>query len=255
MPSEVVNFFKRLLGSYDHNVKDCSTSLLKDLMLPIPTLKTMMASLRKSFVKRSKRQSSVKEMIRLQALTAFNDTTIALVPKILNPNKVSDFSPYFMSTIYNTLLDQEIMKGYGKKTISPRCALKIDLQEAFDSIHWSFIPSILKALAIPNIFIEWIEACYSAASYSVAFNESLIGYFKGAKGLKQGDPLSPILFVMVMNILSKLLNNATTKGIFSFHPKCKKIYLTHLTFADDLLIFCKVNLESLMGVTTVLDYF
>ncbi|XP_039037483.1 uncharacterized protein LOC120174810 [Hibiscus syriacus] len=93
------------------------------------------------------------------------------------------------------------------------------------------------------------------ATYSIAFNGTLIGYFKGEKGLRQGDPLSPILFVLVMNILSKLLNTAAAKGIFNFHPKCKRTCLTHLTFADDLLIFCKGNLESIMGVTSVLDYF
>ncbi|XP_039064795.1 uncharacterized protein LOC120210041 [Hibiscus syriacus] len=89
-------------------------------------------------------------------------------------------------------------------------------------------------------------ACYSGANYSIAFNGSLIGYFKGAKGLRQGNPLSPISFVMVMNILSKLLNNVAAKGIFSFHPKCKKICLIHLTFVDDLLIFYKGNLESVI---------
>ncbi|KAE8662023.1 hypothetical protein F3Y22_tig00113721pilonHSYRG00100 [Hibiscus syriacus] len=60
---------------------------------------------------------------------------------------------------------------------------------------------------------------------------------------------------MVMNILSNLLNNAAAKGIFNFHPKCKKIDLAHLIFADDLLVFCKGNLESVMRVITVLDYF
>ncbi|XP_039061962.1 uncharacterized protein LOC120206344 [Hibiscus syriacus] len=52
-----------------------------------------------------------------------------------------------------------------------------------------------------------------------------------------------------------MLNYAAAKGIFSFHPKCKKIGLTHLTFADDLLIFCKGNLDSVMGVITVLNSF
>ncbi|XP_038997767.1 uncharacterized protein LOC120122722 [Hibiscus syriacus] len=104
------------------------------------------------------------------------------------------------------------------KNISPRCALKIDLQKAFDSIHWGFIPIILNALEFPSKLIDWISACYSNASYSIAFN-------------------------------------GTERGIFSFHPKYKKIGLTHLTFADDLLIFCKGNLESVMGVVFVLDYF
>ncbi|XP_039051574.1 uncharacterized protein LOC120193006 [Hibiscus syriacus] len=92
------------------------------------------------------------------------------------------------SIVDNTLLAQEIVKGYGRKNISPRCALKIDLQKAFDSIHWGFIPIILKALELPWKLIDWIFVCYSNASYSIAFNGSLVSCFKGAKGLRQGDP-------------------------------------------------------------------
>ncbi|XP_039031866.1 uncharacterized protein LOC120166705 [Hibiscus syriacus] len=323
MSSEVVNCFKKLLGSHDLNVKECSTSLLKDLMLPIPpsedydglTQEVTSEEIKEAiFSQRNDKAPSpdgytsiffkkawlvvgnkvikpIKFFIQESYIySSFNATTITLVPKILNPSKVSDFHHiYCCSIIYkaitkvivyrlthllpkiissnqsifvkgrsiidNTLISQEIVKGYGRKTISPRCALKINLQKDFDSIHWSSILTILKALKIPNIFIEWIVACYSTATYSIAFIGSLIGYFKGARGLRQGDPFSLILFVMVMNILSNLLNKAAAKVIFNFHHKCKKICLTHLTFADDLLIFCKGNLESVMGVTTVLDYF
>ncbi|XP_039017492.1 uncharacterized protein LOC120148441 [Hibiscus syriacus] len=58
-----------------------------------------------------------------------------------------------------------------------------------------------------------------------------------------------------MNVLSNLLNVASTKRVFSYHPKCKRIGLTHLCFADDLLIFCKGSIDSVMGVQTVLDQF
>ena len=68
-----------------------------------------------------------------------------------------------------------------------------------------------------------------------------MGFFKGAKGVRQGDPLSPYIFVVVMNALSKLLDTAAAHGVFSFHPKCKKVKLTHLSFANDLLIFTKGN--------------
>ena len=64
-----------------------------------------------------------------------------------------------------------------------------------------------------------------------------MGYFKGEKGVRQRDSLFPYLFVIAMNVLSKLLDSAAAHGVFSLHPKCKKIHLTHLSFADDLLIF------------------
>ncbi|XP_039007604.1 uncharacterized protein LOC120135412 [Hibiscus syriacus] len=157
--------------------------------------------------------------------------------------------------IDNSLLAQEMVKGYGRKVISPRCSMKIDLHKAFDSLHWGFILSILRALQFPNIFIDWIVICFTQARYSISFNGSLTGYFKGARGLRQGDPISPYLFVLAMNVLSNMLNLAAAKGIFAFHPKCKKIGLTHISFADDLLIFCKGNVDSVIGVLSVLDHF
>ena len=58
-----------------------------------------------------------------------------------------------------------------------------------------------------------------------------------------------------MNVLSKLLNVAAAQGVFKFHLKCKKINLTHICFADDLLIFTKGDLDSMMGIQSVLKVF
>ncbi|KAE8679033.1 RNA-binding family protein isoform 2 [Hibiscus syriacus] len=122
------------------------------------------------------------------------------------------------SIIENILLEHELVRGYSRKNLSPRCSLKIDLHKAFDSVNWRSIFAILKATGLPMTFIKWIETCYTTASYSVSINGSLSGYFKGAKDLRQGDPLSPFLFVLSMNILSLLLNMAALKGIFSYQP-------------------------------------
>ena len=91
--------------------------------------------------------------------------------------------------------------------------------------------------------------------FSLSINGGLVGLFKGERGIKQGDPLSPYLFVLAMNVLSKLLDIATRHGVFSFHPKCKRINLNHLSFADDLLIFTKGNVESIVGVQNVMQQF
>ncbi|KAE8726077.1 hypothetical protein F3Y22_tig00007895pilonHSYRG00141 [Hibiscus syriacus] len=145
-----------------------------------------------------------------------------LVPKVPNPNIVKDFRPISccsiiyktatrilvnrlsvvfpstvsmnqsifvkgMSIVDNTLLAQELVRGYSRKKISSKCALKIDLQKAFDSLSWEFVGVILHALGLPEKFIGWILACFTNSSYSIVFNGSLVGYFKGARGVRQGS--------------------------------------------------------------------
>ncbi|XP_039004068.1 uncharacterized protein LOC120131027 [Hibiscus syriacus] len=201
-------------------------------------------------------------------LPAFNSTALVLVPKFPNATLAKEFRPisccsvvyktitrilvdrlttYFPGLIShnqsafvkgrnivdNTLLAQEIVKGYSKKNLSPRCTVKIDLQKAFDSVNWDFLLSVLGAMGLPDFS----------------------GYFKGARGIRQRDSLSPCLFVIVINVLSSLLNAAAKRGIFRYHPKCKRVSLTHLCFADDLLVFCHGSLESVLGVQSTLEVF
>ncbi|XP_039025953.1 uncharacterized protein LOC120159426 [Hibiscus syriacus] len=110
-------------------------------------------------------------------------------------------------------------------------------------------------MRLPARFCGWIETCVTTPRYSIALNGSLVGYFKGVRGVRQGDPLSPYLFVIVMNVLSRLLDVVARNGIFRFHPRCKRISLTHLCFADDLLIFCHGSMDSVLGVTSILEKF
>ena len=73
--------------------------------------------------------------------------------------------------------------------------------------------------------------------------------------MRQGYPLSPYLFVFTMNVLSRLLDAVVKHGVFQFHPKCKRITLTHPCFAYDLLIFFKGNLDLIIGIQRVLNLF
>ncbi|KAE8728802.1 hypothetical protein F3Y22_tig00004072pilonHSYRG00220 [Hibiscus syriacus] len=120
-------------------------------------------------------------------------------------------------------------------------------EKGFDSLNCEFVDVILHALGLPDKFISWLWTCFANPRYFITFNGSLVGYFKGARGVRQGDPLSPYNLVLAMNVLSNLLNVATLKGVFGYHPKCKRIGLTHLCFANDLLIFCKGSIDSVMG--------
>lgn len=86
----------------------------------------------------------------------------------------------------------------------------------------------------------------------VGYNGMVNGYFKGTRGLRQGDPLSPYLFVIAMNCLSHMLNDAAAQARLRYHKNCEKIKLTHFSFADDHLIFIDGSEESVQCVLQVL---
>ncbi|KAL0407933.1 UNVERIFIED_CONTAM: putative mitochondrial protein [Sesamum radiatum] len=86
--------------------------------------------------------------------------------------------------------------------------------------------------------------CVSTTSFSVALNGTLHGFFPGKKGLRQGDPMSPALFLLCMEFFSRLIKRSTSNSKFNFHPKCEKLRITHLLFADDLMLFSLGDLPS-----------
>ncbi|GKV27354.1 hypothetical protein SLEP1_g36534 [Rubroshorea leprosula] len=153
------------------------------------------------------------------------------------------------------LLKEEIVKHYHKQCLSPRCTLQIDLMKAFDSVSWDFIFQILLSLGIPSQFVNLVKACVTTPKFSVVFNGNLCGYFSGEKGVRQGDPLSTYVFVVCMEVLSHMLNKAAEEGKFAYHPKCKNVQLTHLCFANNLMIFTDGSLASLNAIDAVLTHF
>ncbi|XP_033143356.1 uncharacterized protein LOC103862645 [Brassica rapa] len=183
--------------------------------------------------------------------TALNSTSLVLIPK--RPGAESFVKDRLL--LENVLLASEVLNGYHSKKSSLRIALKIDISKAFDSVRWDFILIALHAYNIPANIISAIKACITTPAFSLSINGVTAGYFKGRTGLRQGDPLSPVLFVLVMNVLSIMLDNVAKAGIFDYHPGCSHIQLTHLAFADDLLIFSDGSEKSLAGVVSILSQF
>lgn len=223
-------------------------------------------------------------------LKQWNATTLVLIPKAHNASKTTDFRPIScLNTLYkviaklltsrlkkllsqvishsqsaflpgrllaeNVLLATEIVHGYNWRNIDPRGMLKVDLRKAFDSVRWDFIISALRALAIPEIFINWIQQCISTPSFTISVNGRTSGYFKSTKGLRQGDPLSPYLFVLAMEVFSKLLHSRFEAGYIHYHPKTSELSVSHLMFADDVMIFFDGGCSSLHGISEALDDF
>ncbi|KAG7543982.1 Reverse transcriptase domain [Arabidopsis thaliana x Arabidopsis arenosa] len=97
--------------------------------------------------------------------------------------------------------------------------------------------------------------CITTASFSVQVNGELAGFFQSSRGLRQGCSLSPYLFVMSMDVLSKMLDQAADLRKYGYHPRCKSIGLTHLSFADDLMVLSDGKVRSIDGIVEVFDAF
>jgi len=127
--------------------------------------------------------------------------------------------------------------------------------KAYDSLDWEYILHCLSCFGAPARFVAWIRACISSPSFTITLNGTLVGNFPGRKGLRQGDPISPYLFVLAMEGLSLLLEEITSSPQFTYHPTCKSVQLNHLCFANDLLVFSSANCNSVLAILGALGEF
>ncbi|KAL0282464.1 UNVERIFIED_CONTAM: putative mitochondrial protein [Sesamum radiatum] len=173
-------------------------------------------------------------------LKQVNTTILALIPKVRAPSTVSDFRPISCCNVLykvitkiivqrlrlvldklispsqnafvpgrsigdNILLAQELFAGYNRQGLPMRCALKVDLRKAYDTVEWDFLSAVLQMFGFPGTFIGWVEECVTTPMFSVCINGNPHGFFKGSRGLRQGDPMSPFLFVLIMEVLQLML--------------------------------------------------
>ncbi|XP_019242573.1 PREDICTED: uncharacterized protein LOC109222707 [Nicotiana attenuata] len=97
--------------------------------------------------------------------------------------------------------------------------------------------------------------CVTTVSYSLTLNGGLTKPFPAKRGLRQGDPMSPYLFVIAMEYLQREMSTLAKQKEFRYHPKCKKLGVTHICFADDLLMFCKGDKKSITALQNIFNKF
>jgi hypothetical protein len=141
----------------------------------------------------------------------------------------------------NVLLAHEQIRQFNRRG-SDRMCIKIDLQKAYDMINREFICHMLNMMGFPHNLIKLIRKCISTATYSIIINGRPKGFIHSNRGLRQGDPLSPYLFCIAMEFFSLMMYKEHKAGnfqpIFNQDP-C----VTHLLYADDLMIFSKAKLK------------
>ncbi|GJV53521.1 RNA-directed DNA polymerase, eukaryota, reverse transcriptase zinc-binding domain protein [Tanacetum coccineum] len=116
--------------------------------------------------------------------------------------------------------------------------------------------NILINFGFHSTMVKWIMQCITSSKFSICLNGGIHGYFRGGRGLRQGDPISPYLFTLVMEVFNLIMiKNIAENKDFGYHFGCKELKLSHICFADDFLVLCKGNKESLQVIKQSLEEF
>jgi len=198
-----------------------------------------------------------------------NASFICLVPKIDNPQHLSDFRPISlvgclykivskvlslrlkkviskfintrqsaflegMSLLDSVLVANEVLEEVKRRKKS--CVyFKVDYEKAYDSVSWEFLYYVLGRLGFCEKWIIWIKSCLESSSVSVLVNGSHISEFYPKRGLRQGDPLAPFLFLIVAEGLAGVVRKIVEKNL---EVGVQKVKVNMLQYADDTLFLC-----------------
>jgi hypothetical protein len=220
---------------------------------------------------------------------AFTAFFLALIPKKDHPQTLSDYPPIcLISSMYkllSKLLASRLKNVMGKlissvqsaylpkrqildgvlvinelidlaKRRKDKCLLfKVDFERAYDTVNWNFLDYMMGRMGFAEGWRRWIRACVFHSSMSVLVNGSPTVDFNVRKGLRQGDPLSPFLFLLVVEGLSALMKKAVDSNLFHGYKVSDNMKFHSLQFADDTILVGEGNWDNLWTIKTVLRSF
>lgn len=154
----------------------------------------------------------------------------------------------------NVIVLQEIVHHMCKnKSRNQNIIFKLDLEKAYDSISWAFLRDTLHFFAFPEVIIELIMFCVTSSSLSLLWNGLKLDPFAPSRGLRQGDPLSSYLFVLCMERLAIVIQDAVDRGDWLPVPISRNgPAISHLFFADDVFLFAKAKVSQMHLLHTFL---
>ena len=223
-------------------------------------------------------------------LEDINKTCVVLIPKCANPKRMTEFRPISCCNVLykiisktmanklkpllcdiisenqsafvpkrlitdNALIAFEIFhsmkrKGEGKEG---SIALKLDMKKAYDRVEWSFLEKVMYKLGFSSGWIEKIMCCLESVSFAFKINGKVSGSVIPSRGLRQGDPISPYLFLMVADAFSGLISKAATAQQIHGAKICNGApRVSHLFFADDSILFAKATVRECSVISDII---
>ena len=219
-----------------------------------------------------------------------NHTFLTLIPKIHSPRKVTYFRPITLSNVLykivakvladrlkillpklisehqsafisgrlitdNILIAHETLHHLKSKRASRMgyMALKLDMRKAYDRVEWVFLEKIMLKMGFNVRWVSTIMACIKSVSYSILLNGQPHGHIVPERGLRQGDPLSPYLFLLVTEGMHSLFKKAEENRVIRSVSLCVNgPRISYLLFADDSLVFCRATISKCVQIQSIL---
>ena len=136
---------------------------------------------------------------------------------------------------------------------------KLDIEKAYDHGNWDALFYLLGRMGFGVKWRGWIKACITTVSFFVLVNRSSAGFFESSHGLRQGDLLSPLFFLLIMEALSQILKKTEECSLLrGFHMgpvNSIRVHISHLLFAEDIILFCDASREQLLSIRLALTWF
>uniref|UniRef100_A0A803Q6Z2 Reverse transcriptase domain-containing protein n=1 Tax=Cannabis sativa TaxID=3483 RepID=A0A803Q6Z2_CANSA len=225
--------------------------------------------------------------------SSFNRTLITLIPKVKKPSRITQYRPISLCNVLYKLVSKTIVlriqpymavviSEFQSAFLSQRlitdnilvafevlhslktrkrgrqgyAAMKLDMSKAFDRVEWFFLEQVMLKLGFGFPMVELILRCLKSVSYSFLLNGSIQGSITPQRGIRQGDPLSPYLFLICSEGFSRLLQFQESIGALQGLKVSRSAPpITHLLFADDSVLFCRASRSSARAIHLCLDLY